>query len=116
VGGRQAVAYCASKGAVVMMTKAMALDHARENIRVNAVCPQYVETELAASLIAKEMRERGVDRATASAGFTRANVLGRMGRPEEVADTVAFLVSDCATFITGSTLSVDGGYHRYVFG
>jgi 3-oxoacyl-[acyl-carrier protein] reductase/bacilysin biosynthesis oxidoreductase BacG len=105
-----------TNAAQAAMTKCIADGLARENIRVNAVCPQYVETELAASLIAKEMRERGVDRATASAGFTRANVLGRMGRPEEVADTVAFLVSDCATFITGSTLSVDGGYHRYVFG
>ena len=69
-----------------------------------------------ASLIEKEMRERGVDRATASAGFTRSNPLGRTGKPEEVADLVAYLVSDCAGFVAGSSVSIDGGYHRYVFG
>jgi NAD(P)-dependent dehydrogenase (short-subunit alcohol dehydrogenase family) len=89
---------------------------ARDNIRVNAVCPQYIESELLASLIAKEMRERGVERGTAEAGFTRANPLGRTGRPEEIADLVAFLVSDCANFVAGSSVSIDGGYHRYVFG
>lgn len=105
-----------TNAAQAAMTKSIADGLARENIRVNAVCPQYVETELVGVLIDKEMRERGVDRETASAGFWRANVLKRMGTPEEVADTVAFLVSDRATFITGSTISVDGGYHRYVFG
>jgi len=89
---------------------------ARDNIRVNAVCPQYIESDLLASLIAKEMRERGVDRATAAAGFTRANPLGRTGTPEEVADLVSFLVSDRSNFTTGSSVSIDGGYHRYVFG
>jgi 3-oxoacyl-[acyl-carrier protein] reductase/bacilysin biosynthesis oxidoreductase BacG len=105
-----------TNAAQAAMTKSIADRLARENIRVNAVCPQYVETSLATLLIEKEMRERGVDRETASAGFWRANVLQRMGTPEEVADTVAFLVSDRATFITGSTISIDGGYHRYVFG
>ena len=62
------------------------------------------------------MRERNVDRATAAAGFTRANPLGRTGTPEEVADLVAFLVSDRSNFTTGSSVSIDGGYHRYVFG
>ena len=105
-----------TNAAQAAMTKSLADALARQNIRVNAVCPQYIETELAATLIAKEMRDRGVDRATASAGFWRANVLKRMGTVEELADTVAFLVSDRATFITGSSISVDGGYHRYPFG
>jgi NAD(P)-dependent dehydrogenase (short-subunit alcohol dehydrogenase family) len=105
-----------TNAAVMAMTKSVADAVARDNIRVNAVCPQYIESELLASLIAKEMRERNVDRATASAGFTRANPLGRTGTPEEVADLVAFLVSDCSNFTTGSSVSIDGGYHRYVFG
>lgn len=105
-----------TNAAVMAMTKSIADAVARDNIRVNAVCPQYIESELLASLIDKEMRERGVDRATAAAGFTRANPLGRTGKPEEVADLVTFVVSNCANFVTGSSISIDGGYHRYVFG
>jgi 3-oxoacyl-[acyl-carrier protein] reductase len=105
-----------TNAAVMAMTKSVADAVARDNIRVNAVCPQYIESELLASLIAREMRERGVDRATAAAGFSRANPLGRIGTPAEVADLVAFLASDCSNFTTGSAVSIDGGYHRYVFG
>ena len=105
-----------TNAAVMAMTKSVADAVARDNIRVNAVCPQYIETELLSSLIAKEMRERNVDRATAAAGFTRANPMGRTGTPGEVADLVTFLVSDRSNFTTGSSVSIDGGYHRYVFG
>jgi 3-oxoacyl-[acyl-carrier protein] reductase/bacilysin biosynthesis oxidoreductase BacG len=105
-----------TNAAVMAMTKSVADAVARDNIRVNAVCPQYIESELLASLIDKEMRERGVDRATAAAGFTRANPLGRTGTPQEVADLVAYLASDCADFVAGTSVSIDGGYHRYVFG
>lgn len=106
----------ATNAAKMALNKNVADALAREQIRVVAVCPQCIETELVASLVAKEMRERGVDRATASAGFTRATVLGRLGTPEEVADVVAFMASERAGFICGSSVSVDGGYNRYVFG
>ena len=105
-----------TNAALLAMSKSVADAVARDNVRVNSVCPQYIETDLLRSLIDKEMKERGVDRATAAAGFTRANPLGRTGRPEEVADLVTFLVSDCAGFVCGSSVSIDGGYHRYVFG
>jgi NAD(P)-dependent dehydrogenase (short-subunit alcohol dehydrogenase family) len=105
-----------TNAACMALTKSVADAVARDNIRVNAVCPQYIESELLASLIDKEMRERHVDRATASAGFSRANPLGRTGTTDEVADLVSFLVSDSANFVTGSAVSIDGGYHRYVFG
>lgn len=105
-----------TNAAVQAMTKSVADALARENIRVNSVCPQYIETEIVAEVIEKEMRDRGVSRGEAESGFTRANVLGRLGQPEEVADLVAFLVSDRADFVTGSSVSIDGGYNRYVFG
>jgi len=105
-----------TNAACMALTKSVADAVARDNIRVNAVCPQYIESELLVSLIDKEMRERNVDHATASAGFSRANPLGRTGTPQEVADLVSFLVSDSANFVAGSAVSIDGGYHRYVFG
>ena len=105
-----------TNAALMALSKSVADAVARDNVRVNAVCPQYIESDLLASLIEKEMRERGVDRATAAAGFTRSNPLGRTGHPDEVADLVVFLASDCAGFVTGSAVSIDGGYHRYVFG
>lgn len=105
-----------TNAAAQAMTKSVADAVARDNIRVNAVCPQYVETDIITTMLAKEMRERGIDRATAASGFTRANVLGRLGQPEEIADLVAFIVSDRANFVTGSSVSIDGGYNRYVFG
>jgi NAD(P)-dependent dehydrogenase (short-subunit alcohol dehydrogenase family) len=105
-----------TNAALVAMTKSMADAYARDGVRVNSVCPQYIRTELVASIIEKEQRERGVDAATAAAGFTRANVLGRLGEPEEVADLTVFLASDRAKFVCGTSVSIDGGYHRYVFG
>jgi|SRR5450631_429180 len=102
VAGEWAVAYCASKGAVVQMTRAMALDHARDRIRINAICPGDTEVE------------RWIERAPAAAGAPSMNVpggvpLGRFGRPEEIARAVRFLLSDDASFITGATLAADGG-------
>lgn len=106
VGGQEAVAYCASKGAVVLMTKAMALDHAGESIRINAVCPgdTYVPRwdERAA--------EAGRDVADDIAAFAQHIPLGRVGTADEIAQAVLFLASDASSFMTGAALVVDGGY------
>lgn len=105
VGGESAVAYCASKGAVVLMTKAMALDHARESIRVNAVCPGDCDTPM----LDTEAAQRGVDPAESRREAAEAVPVGRIGRPEEVAKLVAYLASDDAAFITGAAIPIDGG-------
>jgi len=105
--------------AVVISDKAAArgLELARERgIEALAIERRGRNREEHEREIIAALRERNVDRATAAAGFTRANPLGRTGTPEEVADLVAFLVSDRSNFTTGSSVSIDGGYHRYVFG
>jgi meso-butanediol dehydrogenase / (S,S)-butanediol dehydrogenase / diacetyl reductase len=101
LGARNRVAYSASKGAVVAMTKAMALDHAAENIRVNCICPGIVETEL----VAKFNTDENVRRQRVA-----MHPLGRFGRPEDVASAAIYLASDESAWTTGSTLTVDGGY------
>jgi NAD(P)-dependent dehydrogenase (short-subunit alcohol dehydrogenase family) len=108
VAGQKAVAYCASKGAVVQMTRAMALDHARENIRINAVCPGD-------TIVERWMQNGyykgsgGVERETALKESGEALPMGRVGQPEEIAQAVLFLASDDSSFMTGATLVVDGG-------
>lgn len=103
-GGPDAVAYCASKGAVVNMTRAMAIDHGRQNIRVNCVCPGDTDTPLLRS----EARQLGVDEAAFLAG-SADRPLGRVGTPEDVAEAILYLVSDRASWVTGTALVVDGG-------
>jgi NAD(P)-dependent dehydrogenase (short-subunit alcohol dehydrogenase family) len=105
VAGRAEVAYCTSKGAVVQMTRAMAADHARQGIRVNAVAPGDVETPMLLSGITK----RGQSAAEGLKQNGEGIPMGRVGQPPEIAAAVAFLASDEASFITGTTLLVDGG-------
>ncbi|WP_119462386.1 glucose 1-dehydrogenase [Rhodospirillaceae bacterium SYSU D60014] len=106
VGGRNALAYCASKGAVVQITKSLALDHAPDGIRVNAVCPGDTATPMLDSAIAL----RGVGRDEGLAQLGAAVPMGRVATPEEIAKSVVFLASDDASYITGATLAVDGGH------
>ena len=105
VGGRNAFAYCASKGAVAQMTRAMAVDHARENIRVNCVCPGDIDTPMLAAGIAfrGQTHEEGLRK------LAEAIPMGRVAHPDEIAKAVVFLASDDSSFITGAMLSVDGG-------
>ena len=105
VGGKRAVAYCASKGGMLLMTKAMALDHAQENIRVNAVCP----TDIMTPMLADEFRAAGLSNEEGLAASGEFIPMGRVGTPEEVARAVLFLASDQASFMTGVGLPLDGG-------
>ncbi len=105
VGARNRAAYAASKGAVVLLTKSMAIDHGPENIRVNAVCPSFVETELTAAVIAK-----AADPAAVRRDRTAAHPIGRLGRPEDIAGMTVYLASDESSWVTGAVLPVDGGY------
>ena len=97
-------AYCASKGGVLALTRALALDYARHGIRVNCVCPGYMETGMTAPLFGDG--DAG-DEARRFAGAQHA--MGRIGQPEEVAEVVVFLASDEASFMTGAAVVVDGG-------
>lgn len=108
VAGRASVAYCTSKGAVIQMTKAMAVDHAREGIRVNAVCPgdTFVERWLA------EGYHRNTERVSSEDMLREMGAalpMGRVGDAEEIARAVLFLASEESSFMTGATLVVDGG-------
>ena len=104
VGGRNAVSYCASKGAVVNMTRAMALDHAAQKIRVNCVCPGDTDT----GMLRSEAQQLG---AATDAFLAEAadRPLRRVGKPEDIAQAVLYLSSEASSFVTGTTLVVDGG-------
>ncbi|MBC8448922.1 MAG: SDR family oxidoreductase [Chloroflexi bacterium] len=104
VGGRKAAAYCASKGAVVLLTKALALDHGEQNIRVNCICPGDTDTPM----LRHEARQLGEsdERFLAEAA---ERPLQRIGRPEDIAQAALYLASDASSFVTGTALVVDGG-------
>jgi NAD(P)-dependent dehydrogenase (short-subunit alcohol dehydrogenase family) len=104
VGGPQAVAYCAAKGAVVQMTRAMAIDHGKEGIRVNCVCPGDTDTPMLRSEAQQLGQEEGVFLQEAA-----ERPLQRVGQPQEIAEAVLYLASGSASFVTGTTLVVDGG-------
>ncbi len=100
-GAADRPAYAASKGGIVQLTKSLAVEYASQNIRVNAVAPGWIDTPLADGLFDNE----------AIAGPIMARIpLARWGMPDEVADTIAFLASRMARYVTGATLAVDGGY------
>jgi NAD(P)-dependent dehydrogenase (short-subunit alcohol dehydrogenase family) len=104
VGGANAVSYCASKGAVVNMTRAMAIDHGWQHIRVNCICPGDTDT----GMLHDEARQLGVsDRKFLAEAADRP--LGRIGTPDDIAQAALYLASDAASFVTGTVLVVDGG-------
>lgn len=104
VGGRNVVSYCASKGAVVNMTRAMALDHGEQNIRVNCICPGDTDTPM----LRNEARQLGASDAEFLVE-AEDRPLHRIGRPEEIAQAALYLASDASSFVTGTALVVDGG-------
>lgn len=108
VAMKDRAAYCASKGGLVLLTKAMALDHARENIRVNCICPAIVETELVSALF--DESEKGQMARHARVGTLP---LGRFGKPEDVAELAVFLASNESSWMTGTAIPVDGGLSAY---
>lgn len=104
VGAAGVVAYCASKGAVHQITRAMALDHARDGIRINAVCPGEVNTPMLASERSQPVTAELMQQIAASVPA------GRLAEPVEIARVVLFLASDAASYMTGAMVNVDGGY------
>ena len=104
VGGDRAAAYCAAKGGLVVMAKAMAIDHGPDGIRVNCVCPGDVLTPM----LHDDAAKRGMPWEDYAAG-ANDRPLGRIGTVEEIADAVLFLASDESSFVTGEALIVDGG-------
>lgn len=104
-GARNRASYAPSKGAVVLLTKCMAIDHGQENIRVNAICPSFVETELTAEVINKAPDPQAVRRERIA-----AHPIGRLGKVKDVAGLAVYLASDESSWVTGAAFPVDGGY------
>lgn len=105
VGIRNRAAYCASKGAVAALTRAIAMDHVGDGIRCNAVAPGTIDTPYFSEIMAK-----GPDAAAIRHGLEQRQLMGRLGTPEEIAAGILFLASDESRFATGSILTLDGGW------
>jgi meso-butanediol dehydrogenase/(S,S)-butanediol dehydrogenase/diacetyl reductase len=103
--GNRAVAYCASKGGLIQLTRAMALDHASDGLRINAICPGGVDTPMLA--VRAEDRDKDVDDFLGELADHSPN--GRIASPEDIAGLVLFLASDAARHITGTAIPIDGG-------
>ena len=104
-GARNRASYAPSKGAVILLTKCMAIDHGVENIRVNAICPSFVETDLTADVLRKAPDPAAVRRERVS-----VHPIGRLGQPDDIAGMAVYLASDESSWVTGAALAVDGGY------
>jgi NAD(P)-dependent dehydrogenase (short-subunit alcohol dehydrogenase family) len=104
-GARLRAAYSASKGALILLTKCMAIDHGVEKIRVNAICPSFIETELTAEVIRK-----APDPSAMRKERTGVHPIGRLGQPEDLAGLAVYLASDESAWVTGAAMPVDGGY------
>jgi NAD(P)-dependent dehydrogenase (short-subunit alcohol dehydrogenase family) len=104
-GARNRAAYASSKGATILLTKCMAIDHGHEKIRVNAICPSFVETDLTAEVIRMAADPEAVRRERVS-----VHPAGRLGQPDDIAGMAVYLASDESAWVTGAALAVDGGY------
>jgi NAD(P)-dependent dehydrogenase (short-subunit alcohol dehydrogenase family) len=104
-GARLRSVYAASKGAVILLTKCMAIDHGPEKIRVNAICPSFVETELTAGYL-----KTVADPDTVRWERVKVHPIGRLGQPEDMAGLTVYLASDESSWVTGAMFPVDGGY------
>ncbi len=105
LGNPVLASYCASKGGMVLLTKQMALDYAKYNIRVNCICPGFVDTEMFQFYLGKQPDPEASRRV-----FANMAAMNRIGQPEEIAASAVFFASDASSFVTGVALPVDGGY------
>jgi len=108
LGNPSLASYCASKGGEVLLAKQMALDYAKDGIRVNCICPGFILTEMLRGYIGKQ-----ADPEQARASFAAMSPMNRIGRPEEIAAAAVFFASDASSFVTGAALPVDGGYTAF---